>query len=140
MRLPTILPILLSILLLNLLSCTKEHEITCKSVSEDVDERANPEPFHRDSLRIFTFEHTFDDSLSIVVDNQVEAKGRVGTDFSLGMAKSFSIKAQSGQMIRIQTSSDCASFSLKDGYKYLYINRNNGKWKLTYSNVARGYL
>ncbi|PQA54949.1 hypothetical protein [Siphonobacter curvatus] len=140
MRLLCVLLIVLSALLMGMLGCKKEHELTCKTVSEEVDNRNASELFHRDSSRVFTFEMYFNDSVSIAVGSRVAATGRLVSDFTNGMARSFLIKAQPREIIMIQTTSDCAYFPLKDGYKYLYFNRNKGKWKVTYSNVGRGYF
>lgn len=125
---------------MGMLGCKKEHELTCKTVSEEVDNRKASELFHRDSSRVFTFEMYFNDSVSIAVGSRVAATGRLVSDFTNGMARSFRIKAQPREIIMIQTTSDGAYFPLKDGYKYLYFNRNKGKWKVTYSNVGRGYF
>ncbi len=140
MRLLCVLLIVLSALLIGMLGCKKEHEVTCKTVSEEVDNQKASKPFHRDSSRVFTFEMFFNDSVSITVGNRVAITGHLSSNLTTGMAQKFSIKAQPGELIMIQTTSDCAYFPLKDGYKYLYFNRNKGKWKVTYSNVGRGYF
>ena len=60
---------------------------------------------------------------------------------SSGLADQVKIKASAGAKINIRTTpNDCVEFSLKEGYKYLFINRYPvRKWDIAYSNYSRGY-
>lgn len=126
-----------------LLGCDLGIESNCRSVSESVfvNERypSDIEQFNSDSLRVFTFELDFKDTVSVSTSNTVLAKSYLITKSS-GFAGQLKVKAQPDEEIVINTATSCAHFKLRDGYKYLYINRlENKNWTVEYSNFGRGY-
>ena len=90
--------------------------------------------------RVFNFESSFNDTVEVLVNEQVVAKGYMAGNSS-GLAGQLKIKAPSGAKIAIRTTpNDCVEFLLKEGYKYLFINRYPiRKWDIAYSNYSRGY-
>lgn len=127
-----------------LLGCKLGIESECRSVSESVfvnkQHPSDIETFSSDSLRVFTFELDFKDTVSVSSANKILAKGYLTTK-SNGLAGQLKVKAQSNEEIVINTSNGCAHFKLRDGYKYLYVNRSNNKnWTIEYSNFGRGYF
>lgn len=116
----------------------------CRPITESiyVNERfpSHIEQYHPDSVRVFTFENNFSDSVAVSVSGTVAARGYLATK-SNGFAGRLLVKAQPNEEIVINTTSGCARFKLKEGYKYLYINRSeNQKWDVAYSNFGRGYF
>ena len=125
-------------------SCDQDVQSGCRPVTESIymNDRfpSQTEQFHPDSLRAFNFEYDFKDSVAISVRGSSVAKKYIATTTS-GLAGVFLVKAQANDEIIISTTNGCAHFRLKDGYKFLYINRvENKDWRVTYSNVGRGYL
>ena len=144
MRQFTFLLIISAGLSVNLLGCERDIKSGCQPVSETifVNERfpSQIEQYSPDSMRVFTFEYDFTDSVSIETGSRIIAKGYVATG-SNGFAGRLLVKAQPNEEIVIRAINGCAHFILKDGYKYLYINRlKNKNWTITYSNFGRGYI
>ncbi len=126
------------------LGCQQEIPSDCRPVTESIyiNDRfpAAIEQYHPDSLRVFTFESNFSDSVAISVSSGVVAKGYLATK-SNGLAGRLLVNAQPNDEITINATSGCARFKLKDGCKYLYINRSDDKkWNVAYSNFSRGYF
>lgn len=98
------------------------------------------EPFNPTTERVFNFESSFNDTVEVLVNEAVVAK-RYMAGNSSGLAGQLKIKALSGAKIAIRTTpNDCVEFTLKEGYKYLFINRYPiRKWDIAYSNYSRGY-
>ena len=98
------------------------------------------EPFDPAADRVFNFESSFQDTVVVLVDQQVVAKRYMDSNSS-GLAAQLHVKAASGAKISIRTTpNDCVEFPLKDGYKYLYINRYPTRhWDIAYSNFSRAY-
>ena len=90
--------------------------------------------------RVFNFESSFGDMVEVFVDGKSVAKKRMESNSS-GLADQLKIKAAAGAKIAIRTTpNDCVEFQLKDGYKYLFINRYPvRKWNVAYSNYGRAY-
>ena len=90
--------------------------------------------------RIFIFESSFSDTVAVLVDEKLVAKKYMKGNSS-GLSDQLKIKASSGAKISIRTTpNDCVEFRLKEGYKYLFINRYPvRKWDIAYSNFSRGY-
>lgn len=90
--------------------------------------------------RAFNFESSFRDTVEVLIDEKVVAKKYMESNSSR-LAEQLKIKASSGAKISIRTTpNDCVEFRLKDGYKYLFINRYPvRKWDIAYSNFSRGY-
>jgi hypothetical protein len=129
---------------INFFGCRQDIQSNCRSVTESIyiNDRfpSHIEQYHPDSLRVFTFESDFKDSVTVSVGGSVAAKGYLVTK-SNGFAGRLLIKAQANEELRINSATGCAHFHLKEGYKYLYINRSeNKKWDVVYSNFGRGYL
>ena len=99
------------------------------------------EKFDPLSERVFNFESSFDDLVEVLVDGQSVARKRMENNSS-GLAGQVKIKAPSGAKISIRTTpNDCVEFQLKQGYKYLFINRYPVRqWNISYSNFSRGYF
>lgn len=130
--------------LVSLTGCEQGIQSACQSVSERVyvNERfpADTAKYSPDSVRVFMFEYDFSDSIGVLADNNIAAKGYFVTK-SNGLAGRLVVKAQPNDEIVINTTKGCAHFKLRDGYKYLYINRlNNKNWSIAYSNFGRGYF
>jgi hypothetical protein len=116
----------------------------CRSVSESVyvNERfpADTAIYSPDSARVFMFEYDFNESISLSVNNNLIAQADFVTT-TAGLAGRLVVKAKPTDEIVISTTNGCAHFKLRDGYKYLYINRlNNKDWRIAYSNYGRGYF
>lgn len=90
--------------------------------------------------RVFNFESSFSDTVAVLVDDKLVAKKYMKSNSS-GLSDQLKIKASSGAKISIRTTpADCVEFRLKEGYKYLFINRYPvRKWDIAYSNFSRGY-
>lgn len=102
-----------------------------------------PESFERFDPaedRIFGFEASFDDTVAVYVNGTLVERRTLKTS-SNGSAGQIRVKAAAGAKISISTTpNDCLEFELKDGFKYLYINRYPvRKWDIAYSNFSRGY-
>lgn len=98
------------------------------------------EKFDPTEDRILGFESSFDDTVAVYVNGTFIERRTLKTS-SNGSAGQIRIKAVSGAKISISTTpNDCTEFELKNGYKYLYINRYPArKWDIAYSNFSRGY-
>ena len=98
------------------------------------------EKFDPTEDRIIGFESSFDDTVAIYVNGTLVERRTLKTS-SNGSAGQVRIKAKTGAKISISTTpNDCMEFELKDGYKYLFINRYPArKWDIAYSNFSRGY-
>lgn len=98
------------------------------------------EKFDPAADRVFNFESSFNDTVVVLVDQKIVAKKYMDSNSS-GLAAQLKIKATAGAKIAIQTTpNDCVEFDLKEGYKYLFINRYPvRKWDVAYSNFSRGY-
>ncbi|MFC5410002.1 hypothetical protein ACFPMF_11830 [Larkinella bovis] len=98
------------------------------------------ETFHPDSLRVFLFETQFDNTVSIQVGNSVIARQHLLTGPN-GLAGRVFVRAKSQEKVVIRTANQCTYFKLKDGYKYLYIDKQrNLGWHIEYSNFSRAYF
>ena len=98
------------------------------------------EKFDPSAERLFNFESSFEDIVEVFVDGKPVAKKRMESNSS-GLADQLKIRAPARAKISIRTTpNDCVEFQLKDGYKYLFINRYPvRKWNVTYSNYGRAY-
>lgn len=98
------------------------------------------EKFDPTEDRILGFESSFSDTVAVYVNGTFIERRTLKTS-SNGSAGQIRIKAVSGAKISISTTpNDCMEFELKNGYKYLYINRYPArKWDIAYSNFSRGY-
>lgn len=98
------------------------------------------EKFDPAADRVLNFESSFNDTVVVLVDQKVVAKKYMDSNSS-GLAGQLKIKAPAGAQIAIRTTpNDCVEFGLKEGYKYLFINRYPvRKWDIAYSNFGRAY-
>lgn len=133
--------------LITTVGCKQEplvNQASCDPVEESVhvNERypSSIEPFSADSLRVLTFESNFKDTISVRIGNQLLAKEYLETTPS-SLAGRMELALRVNQEITLKAGEGCARFKLRDGYKYLYINRLADKgWTITYSNYSRGYF
>lgn len=81
------------------------------------------------------------DTVVVMVDQKVVAKKYLARHSS-GLADQRKITATSGAKITSQTTpNDCVEFKQKDGYKYLFINRDPTRhWDIAYATFSRGYF
>ncbi|WP_307143769.1 hypothetical protein [Siphonobacter sp. SORGH_AS_1065] len=127
------LPLFLAIsLLIGMISgCTKDANNLTENIYVNERFPDSSEKFHPDSMRVFTFESYFKNWVTVSKQDQILAEGYIET-YSNGSAGRFLVKAQSRDRITIRAAKEQASFRLKDGYKYLYINKlNTNKWTVT---------
>lgn len=98
------------------------------------------EKFDPMAERVLNFESSFNDTVVVLVNQKVVAKKYMDSNSS-GLAGQLKIMASPDAVIAIRTTpNDCVEFSLKDGYKYLFINRYPiRKWDISYSNSGRAY-
>ena len=98
------------------------------------------EKFDPFAERVFGFESSFQDTVYVYVDDRFASKTFLSTS-SNGSAGQLRVKASAGSKVSLRTTpNDCVEFRLKDGYKYLYINRYPvRKWDIAYSNFSRAY-
>ena len=98
------------------------------------------EKFDPMAERVLNFESSFNDTVVVLVNQKVVAKKYMDSNSS-GLAGQFRIIAPVGAVIAIRTTpNDCVEFSMKEGYKYLFINRYPiRKWDISYSNYGRAY-
>jgi hypothetical protein len=116
----------------------------CTSVSESIYINTRypdqVESYSPDSMQVLMFENGFSDTVSVFAGGDRIAKQYLETR-SNGLAGMIKVNAQPSQEITLTTQHTCAHFTLKDSYKYLYINKSiDNKWAVAYSNFSRGYL
>lgn len=130
--------------LASLSGCDPGLDATCRSVTERiyVNDRfpSGNEKFNPDSMRVLTFEYDFNDSVAVFSGNNRLAGGFMATG-SNGYAGRLRISAQPNEELTLVTTHGCAHFRLKDGYRYLYITRqDNTRWEVAYANIGKGYF
>lgn len=87
------------------------------------------------------FENGFSDTLSVYIDDNLLLKQYVETTSAGRAIKDLIItRPRFGKTVIRTDNSSCTQFTLKKGYRYIYISRSPfEKWSVTYSNYQRFY-
>ena len=114
---------------------------TCLPAKDDVwiDKRAKLRRYV--NRTIFIFESSFNDTVSVTVDNKLITKRYMETTSAGAVIGVVIVPHPSiGNVIIKTNNGTCTQFCLKEGYLYAYINSETlGKWLITYSNYERIY-
>lgn len=94
---------------------------------------------------VLIFQKDFNDSIRVSTTNEVLFEDWIVTDPRKGLSlKTVEIdhsELGEGKVVQIELAEEntCISFSLRDGYTYVYISKHNLKWFVEFSKYRRKY-
>lgn len=91
----------------------------------------------------FIFETGFKDTISVSIDSKLVAKRYMETEdgYTVVICTITVTRPRIGKVVMKATNSTCTEFTLRLGYSYAYISRDeSGRWFVTYSNYERAYF
>ena len=89
----------------------------------------------------FIFELIRTDTVSILIDNKLIAKDFLETTPEGRVIKDYVVGQPLKGKVVIRTPKSCVQFTLKRGYKYIYLCQDFiNRWSVVYSNYSKMYF